>query len=341
MSHYTVLVIGDSPEKQLAPFDENLRTEFEDKSEEFKEEYETKSTKEFYSESNLEIPDAFRKRLKSSKIGSQLNFDVKKEEMGPTDYFKAGCKYRGRGRGREDANPWFEVVKVIETNHPDSDVCFEGKISVRKISKPKEITLKDRYPDYDVYLTDWHGISDPTKQGWAFNPQAKWDWYQLGGRWSGAFILKPKARGVKGKKSWTNKEMAIPSNHVDQANKGDIDFDAIEDNKFEELSAAYDEFEKRYEVEKDPGMGYFEFGIENTGDRENYIPETREQYLKRRAGLSYQAILMDGKWYEKGDMGWWGHVSDEKDPQDWRDEVKKLIEGLSDDTKLSVYDCHI
>lgn len=53
------------------------------------------------------------------------------------------------------------------------------------------------------------------------------------------------------------------------------------------------------------------------------------------------AIVKDGHWYEKGQMGWWAVVLNEKDDHIWEEEVKKLLEGLSEDTIISIYDCHI
>lgn len=51
--------------------------------------------------------------------------------------------------------------------------------------------------------------------------------------------------------------------------------------------------------------------------------------------------MKDGKWYEKGRMGWWGMVSGEKEQDVWNKQFTALIDGLSDDTILTVVDCHI
>ena len=40
-------------------------------------------------------------------------------------------------------------------------------------------------------------------------------------------------------------------------------------------------------------------------------------------------------------MGWWGSGSDKKDQEEWNEEVKRLIQNVSDDTLLTVVDCHI
>jgi hypothetical protein len=70
---------------------------------------------------------------------------------------------------------------------------------------------------------------------------------------------------------------------------------------------------------------------------------TREQFLEkaRKNALILFAVVKDGTWYEKGGMGWFGMVMDEKDPDQWTNEFNKLIEGLPADHWLSVVDCHI
>jgi hypothetical protein len=40
-------------------------------------------------------------------------------------------------------------------------------------------------------------------------------------------------------------------------------------------------------------------------------------------------------------MGWWGMASDEIDKDDWDAQFAKLIDGLPEDTILTVVDCHI
>lgn len=348
MSHFTVLVVGDNPEDQLKPFDENLRTEFEDKSEEYKKEYLTESTKEFYCESNStwgqEITQQLYNKLKNSKIGRIVDYDVPKIGIG--SYYKNGGTYKGyytvEGGKRCKGSQYFKVEEILNTSHQDPDVCFEGKIRIRKIGAPKKIALKDKYPTYKDYLSQWHGIEDPTRIGYDFNPKAKWDWYQLGGRWAGFFKLKVGTTGMAGERSWTNENEPIEANHVDQAYKKDIDFDQMREDNFEDSSSTYDEFEEKYLLgDMDSADGYFRYGVENKGDRDNYTPETRDEYVARLSGVSTFAVLKDGEWYEKGEMGWWGCVSDEKAPKDWAEEFTKLLNELPDDTLLSVYDCHI
>lgn len=53
------------------------------------------------------------------------------------------------------------------------------------------------------------------------------------------------------------------------------------------------------------------------------------------------AVVKDGKWYERGKMGWFAVVTEEKDKDVWNEEVKQLLASLPPDTLLTMYDCHI
>ena len=57
--------------------------------------------------------------------------------------------------------------------------------------------------------------------------------------------------------------------------------------------------------------------------------------------ISAFAVVKDGKWYERGKMGWFGVVTDEKDKDAWSEQVKQLLASLHPDTLLTMYDCHI
>lgn len=70
---------------------------------------------------------------------------------------------------------------------------------------------------------------------------------------------------------------------------------------------------------------------------------SKEEYIqtaKAKAFVTF-AVVKDGKWYERGKMGWWGCVLNEKDMDEWCNKFYTLIHDLPDDTLLSVYDCHI
>ena len=53
------------------------------------------------------------------------------------------------------------------------------------------------------------------------------------------------------------------------------------------------------------------------------------------------AVLMHGRWYEKGTMGWWCHVSNAMGKEEWSKKWHDLIESVSEDERLTIVDCHI
>jgi hypothetical protein len=70
---------------------------------------------------------------------------------------------------------------------------------------------------------------------------------------------------------------------------------------------------------------------------------SREEYVKNAGDSSFVpfAVIKDKQWYGRGEMGWWGSVSDEEDKSNWNSKVAKFIEELDGEMILSVYDCHI
>ena len=226
---------------------------------------------------------------------------------------------------------------------------------------------------YELHGEDWNGNSWRKAEDGKFheystyNPDSKWDWYQLGGRWTGFFKLKDNADGVAGSPGlMTN---PARSGWVDQAIKKDIDFESMrvdEEQKYrehyrgvaalfggkiprieswksvrerisdiDEARAIYNGQAEVLAFRKSDLSGIF-------GSLEDY-PETEEEYALqgRRSAITTFAIVKDGEWYERGKMGWWGMVSDEKEDEAWDKEFSDLLDSLPDDTLLSVVDCHI
>lgn len=389
MSHFTVLVVGDNVEEQLEPFNENLETEWVDETESFRKQYEEESVNEFYCASHsswgCEITKELFDKIKSNPVGSIHHYERNKDTG--MDYLEEGKSYKGYyklengKRCEEDA--WFRVDRVIETTHPNRNVCFEGKVSIKVIEPPKEISFKDKYPDYETYLKDWHGIKDVTKQGYWTNKDSKWDWYEIGGRWTGFFKLKKGTMEFAVGRPGLMTKSAKPG-YADQCRKKDIDFDGMRDEAGAEAEWRYDtvvkffggsipklthkwseiidengEF-KEMSIDQKRELYHNQAPIKELKDRneeihnlpekeknllvwldlENYLC-TKEEYIAsaRAKAISTFAILKDGKWYERGKMGWFGMTSDEN--LDWNKEFNKLLDSLPEDTLLTVVDCHI
>jgi len=54
----------------------------------------------------------------------------------------------------------------------------------------------------------------------------------------------------------------------------------------------------------------------------------------------FAVITPDGKWHEKGSMGWWGMVADEKEQTTWDETVKALLAQYPEAVAYN-YDLHI
>ena len=180
------------------------------------------------------------------------------------------------------------------------------------------------------------------RYGYRENPNAKWDWCVLGGRWKGFFKVKLGASsGVLGESGTFGNTADL--NTADKIRKGDVDFDLMRQEIFEKVSKNWDEWNDLFNIDKERAIqeSYWSYGVQNIGEKDNFVPEDRTSYLKRQGDLSTFAIIKDGKWYEKGSMGWWVMVSDEKTSDEWSEQFNKLLNDLPDDMLLSVYDCHI
>ena len=99
-----------------------------------------------------------------------------------------------------------------------------------------------------------------------YNPNSKWDWYTIGGRWTGGLVTKE--------------------------------------------------------------------GRETNSD---YISEIDWN----KTDIPFAFITPNGIWHERGEMGWWAIVTNEKEQDGWEAEFKKAIEKLDNDVLVTLVDCHI
>lgn len=257
----------------------------------------------------------------------------------------------------------------------------------------------DEDDEADIHGTHKHGYIVRMKNGTfkvfnRTNPNAEWDWYQLGGRWSGALKAKPGATsGVRGSKSWTNGEDEVPAEYFDMLKKSEIDLTGMTEDRvagrrqaWEDTCAKYralmeddtidsafiDEMRKSILAEKKMRFKAWEELEVAEGERkqafwdwlaermpERFIKANQifggwfsgisgsedyasiEDWIQDVAPLSTYAVLKDGEWYAKGEMGWFGMSDDKLTEDQWTEKMRELIEGLDDDDVVAIVDCHI
>lgn len=295
-----------------------------------------------------------------------LEFHDTEEEM-RQEYEKDGCTKVVMPDGRL-LSPWDEAFR----RKGSFAVIGSSTHEVPPELKQREVPYKELFATFKDFAKEWHGCeeSDPEtgRYGYWENPNRKWDWYQIGGRWTGHFKLKDGCSGKAGSPGIMT-ETAKPG-YADQARKRDIDFDGMRDAAGTEAAAKWDKVRAglgdtlgafipwpvmRDEVHKgnidaarnayheQEAVKAFRTVFDHPFASVEEFLDDRETYIKaaRDSAASTFAVLKDGQWYERGSMGWWGCVSDEKDQGIWLEEFNKLLDGLPDETLLTVVDCHI
>lgn len=226
----------------------------------------------------------------------------------------------------------------------------------------------------------------------------KWDWYVVGGRWAGHFLIKPGVtppnNAIKGgeeenrlrrefnlgpgsRGSLQQTELDLPSDEYDALPKKYIDFEEMERRALKESQFIFDlhriveglDFQTIEEchqtlkkelgsVEKDkafydqvrsmydnqPAMK----AIKESGKEIPFlfntellkVPKDKLEQVVAGRGWQPLCILHNGKWEEKGRMGWFGIVDDEMGLVEWDQFCRDKLDELDDDTLLVAVDCH-
>jgi hypothetical protein len=276
----------------------------------------------------------------------------------------------------QDVDETAEVQKRIDEEGLAKGLEYYG-LEDRTVTDMSEVDTSEKHKFRYAVVKDGKLI----KAGKRTNPNAKWDWYETGGRWTGFFRLKAGAIGTLGTPGLFT-EVCPGTNKADVVRKGDVDWDGMRDATGRRAGEYYDKVRNAIaevlgsadfsahktweEVLGDPdklGAGDADkarttYGEQPTvaasrklkdpelgwiRDLDGILRDTREQYVqaaRNAAGVSF-AIVKDGQWYQRGDMGWWGSVSNAKDNDRWYTECAALLDGLPDDTILTIVDCHI
>jgi hypothetical protein len=157
------------------------------------------------------------------------------------------------------------------------------------------------------------------------NPESKWDWYSVGGRFEGFFTLKKDGK------------------QVNSAMKSEIDFESGHEatrRRAERLFLGWEEQVKKGEVPE-----YMVKFIDRVlGDRDKDSVEDRKaSYINncvKWEGVTV-ALLVDGTWYERGSVGAFGTLAESMSDEEWCQKFYEILDSLPPDTQLTIVDCHI
>jgi len=266
-------------------------------------------------------------------------------------------------RTDELKNDW-ETGTITMVKTPDGKLHHRYEMR-EKGKRPKgstevEVSFKDVYSDFDTFAKEYSGVEydeEMKAYGYYTNPNSKWDWYTVGGRWSGFFITKYNNRGdkkdslLKGEVDWDKMRSAAGKEAASEFDKyADATAGIDPPPTWEEVVASHKNIEDArkfwhshpwVEAIKAAGFAFF-----LTDLHDHFFvgsPDARNLFIERakRRAFSTYAILHEGTWMEKGRMGWFGMSHDEMDEDAWLDYVAKFVDELPDDTPLTIVDCHI
>ncbi len=257
---------------------------------------------------------------------------------------------------------------------------IEAPATMPRIDIPK----KELWPTFEAYMDEYCGSPerDPktNRYGYWENPNRKWDWFSIGGRWSGMLQVKPGKPGTVGEPGVMGSRYSDTG--VDQCRAGDLDLQAMLAAARDRRCKAWDKAEAEFKQKArnkgwDVGFGdtlvRFQHALERLRAIKSEKPlyalidedegasmlrdlvgdadfmygiepgtKSRDHLIASTTAITTHAVLTeDGKWYERGQMSWWAVVINEKDEDKWNAEFQKLLESTPADRVLTLVDCHI
>ena len=150
-----------------------------------------------------------------------------------------------------------------------------------------------------------------------YNPNSKWDWYSIGGRWS-------------------------DGNNVVQIKDFKL-YNDLDDDTLALYKRAWNSFEGKSELSEEDTKAIFgEFRMWND---KYYLDRygTCENYIKAMSSNIPYAFVDANGWYKKGQMGWWGcDNATQESIEDYTEFAEKYFTAEENQNKYIVWvDCHI
>ena len=193
------------------------------------------------------------------------------------------------------------------------------------------------------FVSRWYGYTyNAELDAWGYlrNPNPKWDWWELGGRWSNMLRLKAGRKGNRADRTCPNTKEPRKRSYCAQARLKDIDFSPD--------PQAYNEALRFWEVvvEGSPlrdGENSAQF--HTFYRREYYLDQfrTKENYARNCSSFTTRALVTpDGEWYENGEMGLFGaHNATAESRSRYGEFLRSTLANADPEMWLSIVDCHI
>ncbi len=217
-----------------------------------------------------------------------------------------------------------ESEKLLKPFSENSDEFLKfHSITEEYKEKYERSEFKEKYSTFDEYMEEYELEERDAKTndyGYWSNPNGKWDWYEIGGRYKRMAPLKDGTKSTIAKIK-------------------DINFDR-DDEVYKKLKRFWElvvEEQPLKEGEKEP-MSWYSKNFYT----ENY--ESKYEYADKESRFKTFALLTpDGVWLERGKVLWFGIDTRNKESNnDFEEAFKEIVEDPKyQDFYLVLVDCHI
>lgn len=249
-----------------------------------------------------------------------------------------------------------DITEEIQKDYAENGNCHDGRFMPfvewldywdgTKCVKSEAELDRDKVHKYQYAIVDDDG--NLIKAVKHTNPDAKWDWWKEGGRFTKCWLQKSGEYGfnglkkdfdLEGNKDADGKAAGERWDKVQKATNGLtwVPWKTVcEQNGVNEVS--------RKAYNDQPGVKAARKALDDFDEFADKLLVSREEYVnaaRESANTLFAYIDLEGKWNERGNMGWWGCVSDEKDRSAWNETFSKFLDSLPDDAMLTIVDCHI
>ena len=228
---------------------------------------------------------------------------------------------------------------------PDSH-AFERKYVIPADYKEILVSFRDLYPTFENYMKEYCGYDERDNEigryGYWTNPNSKWDYWRIGGRFRG--LLKA-SKGTLGELSWEytmDKENRYleAAGQYDQAQIKDIDF-SLDQELYNKAARFWEVYVEKAPLKPEENPKAFDSFY--TPEHYKQLYESKESYAKEQAGFSTWALVTpEGEWYQKGDMGWWAtHNGTAESFRNFSEAFERILSKCDPEWYITVVDCHI
>jgi hypothetical protein len=333
MSHFTVLVIGDDYEAQLAPYNEEIEVEAykdhldEGMIERYHEMYE--EDRGVRATGLGEILDWLRERYGDDDDRWGIDDDglYRMSTYNPDskwDWYTVGGRWRGYFKLKPEAMD--DPDTVAQMGRPgafDNEAKYDADHTLKKYIDIEGM----RALAGDAAGKRW----DQAQAVFGELPEAL-SWQQILAKHTPVEAVVPELAESEGGTA----VMAVADTHIQSP--PDVDAAREEYHAQPRVAAAHEHDSKCREEDRwdDMLLGWSTDVTQYQVTRESFVQDARDE------AISTYAFVIEGKWYAKGEMGWFGMSTDgPKDHLRFVKEFNKMLDELPEDTLLTLVDCHI